>query len=341
MRPNLPMTIRQFTLFVIAACLLALVGVAGLNVLVDPYARYGTDLVDPIVVEPRRDKYILLRDVPQPPEVLLLGSSRAITLRPALVEDLTGRTAFNAAVTRAMPLDYVVYANYALQTYGDSLDAIVVCVDLQAMHPTVVWNKPDWLDRSPLGAYAGDYTRSAFDLDDTLTGLVSFRQAEDAATALYRNLTGQTVTVVDYTPYGETLNWDEGEVRNPASFNDMAFWESFTHIPQERFDNLDRLFALTTAHDTPLYVVFLPYLPDAVDAMQQIPGYAASDAALRAFLADRSATYGFPVLDFVPLDGWGGAPDGFVDDYYHMDQANADRVIEALFGEGGALHDAL
>jgi len=334
------MSIKRFSTTVIWASLLILVCIGVLNFLVDPYARYGTDLVDPLVVEPRRDKYTLLRDVPVSPEILLLGSSRAITLRPSLVEALTGRVAFNAAVTRATPLDYYVYANYALQTYGESVKLIVACVDLQAMHPTIVWNNPAWLEHSPLQSYAGDYQRVAFNLEELLTGLFSRQQARDSLKVLHRILSGETIPVVNYTPYGETLGWDTGVIHKPVQFNDRNFWQSFTHIPQKHFDDLERLFALVDTYNALLVLVFLPYEPAALAEMRQIESYVAVDTALRAFLAEQQATYDFTVVDLTDLDTWGGDPNGFIDDYYHMDQANADRVIVALLGEGGALSGA-
>lgn len=322
------MPVRRFVLYFVALSIIILVAVAALNVIMDPYAEYGTDLVDPLVVLPRQDKYELMRDVPELPQTLLLGSSRAITLRPSLVTELTGTSAFNAAVTRAMPLDYFVFSNYALQTYDQPPEQLYVFIDLQAMHPTVVWNSPDWLTSSPLNRYAGEFD-STFSLEEFLTKLVSRRQAWDSLRALERVASGAEVYMVPYSEYGEMLDWQSPE-HGASEFGDYAFWESFTHIPPERFENLERVMALAQANDAALTFVFLPYAPEALEKMVEIDAYAARDGELRAFLAEQQAVYDFAVVDLLPLETWDGNPAGFYD-YYHITQDNADRIVTFLF----------
>jgi hypothetical protein len=324
------MPVRRFVTFFVVLSILLLVAVAALNVIIDPYAEYGTNLVNPLVVLPRQDKYILMQDVPQPPQTLLLGSSRAITLRPSLVAELTGEPAFNAAVTRAMPLDYFVFGNYALQTYDPPPGQIYVFVDLQAMHPMVIWNAPDWLNKSPLRQYAGDFSAS-FSLEEFLTGLVSWRQASDSLQAMERIVSGADVYVVPYSAYGEMLDWQSPE-HGTSEFDDYEFWESFTRIPPERFANLERVMALAADYDVALTFVFLPYSPDAQGKLAKIDNYVARDRELRDFLAARQPTYDFAVVDLLPLEPWDGDPAGFYD-YYHITQENADRIITYLFTE--------
>ena len=45
----------------------------------------------------RAVKVALLRQMPQPPTVLILGNSRSMELAPQTVEEITGLRAFNAA----------------------------------------------------------------------------------------------------------------------------------------------------------------------------------------------------------------------------------------------------
>lgn len=63
------------------------------------------------------------------PEVLILGSSRSMRIRPATVRALTGRSAFNAAVDSALVEDFVALAERA-----PGKKEILLGVDLEAFH---------------------------------------------------------------------------------------------------------------------------------------------------------------------------------------------------------------
>lgn len=323
------MSIRRFTTIVLVGAAL-LVGVTMLlNWLVDPYARYGTSLVNPLVELPRRDKYVLLRDSTPPPDIVILGSSRAMYLRPDLIERLTGMTAFNAGVSRAMPLDYYVFAHYALDGLSRPPQQIVVCIDLQALHPTVVWNDPSWLSDSPLRDY-GESAAPPFSLEDLLIGLISGRQVDDSLQSIQRNLGSDDLGRPLYDSQGGIIPYDD--VGDPARmpFEDYTYWQSFDHIPPERLDELSNLFTLVDDHHVKLTVVLLPFASDALAAMRQIDNFNRQYAALLDFLDAQQAIHGFALDDWTDPATFGGDPAGF-GDYYHMTQANSDRVVEALF----------
>jgi len=326
------MSIRRFTVIVLAGAALLVGTTMLLNWLVDPYARYSTGLIDPLVEQPRRDKYVLLRDLTPPPEIVVLGSSRAMYLRPDLIEVLTGKTAFNAGVSLAMPLDDYVFAHYALDGLSQPPEQLIVCVDLQALHPTVIWNDPSWLAESPLREYA-DNASQAFSLEDLLIGLISGRQIDDSVQSIQRNLSGDDLERPLYDSHGGIILYDD--VGHPARmpFEDYAYWQSFDHIPPERLDELSSLFALADDRDVKLTVVLLPFASDALAAMRQIDNFNRQYAALLDFLDAQQALHGFTLYDWTDPAAFGGDPDGF-GDYYHMTQANSDRVVEALFAAG-------
>src|SRR5215210_6689621 len=73
----------------------ALLALAALVYLSDPFGRFGTGLVPPIVSADRDYKATLYRARHPRPEVVLLGSSRVKTLRPDCITKLTNRPAFN------------------------------------------------------------------------------------------------------------------------------------------------------------------------------------------------------------------------------------------------------
>ncbi len=322
------MSIRRFVTIVLAGSALLVSVTLLLNGLVDPYARYGTNLINPLVEQPRRDKYLLLHDLAPPPDILILGSSRAMTLRPALIEALTGKTAFNAGVSRAMPLDYYIFSHYALAGLSQPPEQIILCIDLQALHPTITWNNPNWLADSPLRAYAKDASPT-FSLEGILTSLTSGRQAADSVQAIWRNLTDESLGWPLYDRQGMIIDYGGG-VPARETFGDYTFWESFDSIPPERFAEIADVFALVDEHGIALTVVLLPYAGDALTIMRRIEHFNRQQAALVDFLRAQQAVYGFTLHDWTDPAAFGGDPAGF-GDYYHMTQTNADRVIEAIF----------
>jgi hypothetical protein len=53
----------------------------------------------------------LIMDMKAPPELLVLGGSRALRFQPSYIRRLTGLSAFNGAVTRATPQDEWCFVN--------------------------------------------------------------------------------------------------------------------------------------------------------------------------------------------------------------------------------------
>ncbi|HEX9744039.1 MAG TPA: hypothetical protein VGB30_01295 [bacterium] len=71
--------------------LLIILGIAaGANLIVDPFSIYGNGLVGKAEVNVYRVKLDLYSQLEQPPEALILGSSRAMAFDPSTVEDITG-----------------------------------------------------------------------------------------------------------------------------------------------------------------------------------------------------------------------------------------------------------
>lgn len=84
-----------------------LFGVAALVWITDPLATFGTGLVPPIISADRDYKATLYRARRPSPELVLLGSSRVKTARPACVTALTGRAAFNFGVNAGVAEDFL------------------------------------------------------------------------------------------------------------------------------------------------------------------------------------------------------------------------------------------
>lgn len=91
-------------------CSLGLVGcVGGFNAAVDPYGIAGTGIVPTAIESDRSAKISLVENLKQPPDILILGSSRSRPAAPAYLQKLTGHTGFNAGVTGGDSVDEWVF----------------------------------------------------------------------------------------------------------------------------------------------------------------------------------------------------------------------------------------
>lgn len=122
---------RRFVAWAARSFLLTLAAVTALNVVVDPYAECGTQLFLPDDNDRncRPLKVALLRRRQLPPQVLIVGNSRALTLPARLVRERTGLRAFNAAATSATLWDVLAFTRFVSQQPGHDLRVVIAGID--------------------------------------------------------------------------------------------------------------------------------------------------------------------------------------------------------------------
>ena len=108
---------RRFVAGFLGSFLAVLAVVLAFNVVVDPLALAGTGIV-PTAVEPDRSiKLDLLQHLKSGPQILILGDSRGRQAQPSQLERLTGRSAFNAAVTGGSAPEAYVFVRFAADRF--------------------------------------------------------------------------------------------------------------------------------------------------------------------------------------------------------------------------------
>jgi len=108
------------------------VAVAALSWLVDPLGAFGTGLLPPAVTADRDQKAALYRQLDSAPGLVILGSSRAKTLDPACLSQLTGRPGFNFAVNGADAEDFLAIIRF-LRSRGSVPGMILVGVEPEVL----------------------------------------------------------------------------------------------------------------------------------------------------------------------------------------------------------------
>jgi hypothetical protein len=102
---------------------------AALVLLTDPLAVFGSGLLPPVVSADRDYKASLYRSAPRRPTVVVLGSSRVKTLRPAAIEVLTGEPAFNFGVNAGVAEDYLAILRFLRSEPGFAVREILLGAD--------------------------------------------------------------------------------------------------------------------------------------------------------------------------------------------------------------------
>lgn len=111
------------SLFLLAAC-------AALAVNANPHGRFTRDVYPPITPNARGIKTDFYAQLPNHPEIVVLGSSRAFTISPDYIQKLTGYESFNMAVEGGRVGDFHLQLNYLLKS-GDAPRLLLIEVTFQ------------------------------------------------------------------------------------------------------------------------------------------------------------------------------------------------------------------
>ena len=111
-------------------------GMAALSWLVDPLAAFGTGLLPPAISADRDYKAGLYNRLPTPPSIVVIGSSRSKTIRPACINQLTGESAFNFGVNGAAAEDYLAIFRWLHRDPNSVVHEILLGVDPEALQDT-------------------------------------------------------------------------------------------------------------------------------------------------------------------------------------------------------------
>ncbi len=131
---------RGFAIVWLSASLFLLVACAALIFHVNPHARFNRAVYPPITPNARGIKTDSYAQLPNHPDIVVLGSSRAFTISPDYIQKMTGYETFNMAVEGARVGDYALQLNYLLQS-GDAPRLLLIEVTFQTFTGDV-WVAP-------------------------------------------------------------------------------------------------------------------------------------------------------------------------------------------------------
>lgn len=285
---------------------------AALNLAVNPFGVYASQWFEPITLSTRRPKLALYARREPKPDIVILGSSRSLSLDPAYLGELTGTPAFNAAVHGASPEDYLDFAR-CFDAGRAFPKALIVGLGveqvLHAMRP--VERQDDLADCRP---YKG---LSAADLLRTYRGLFTAQETWASLRLLGAEWRGRERVPFSFRedgmiqggrllPLDQAVDIGLGGAWAPNAFDADA-------LRPESLALLEELLALCRERGARVVVYLPPYHPKALRRYLAESHFAALRGELLGRLQAWSAAYPVTAYDFTDVRSFGGDESMFLD----------------------------
>jgi hypothetical protein len=348
--------------FVVALLLTAFVVVAviGLfNGVIDPLGTLGTRLF-PTVIESDQGVKVQLADrLPVAPQLIILGSSRAMKAQPSFLQARTGLPGFNAAVSNGKPWDSWAFANFLHDRFPQTRQRYLWFVDIESFRPTPI--DSSLLNVPALSQYLSGGLRqkarltglpwlfswqTALDswrvLHAELSGAVARQQqASAAAAASVRGTTafaGSVYTadgfrLIDYHDRARAHGLTLAKALPGSIAEYVRIYGGYRHLDPLATSFFQRTLQRMNSWGATPVIVLTPYQPRLLAALKGA-GWDARHRQVLAYLRALQAHYRFVVLDMTTVESFGGSPGGFYDGV-HMLVPNMHRLLDAVLARSG------
>lgn len=333
-----PVSIRQakrWTAMFFATLLIVSGAAAVLNLAVNPFGYYPTNLFPPLTWSSRQIKVDLLRRRGNS-EILVLGSSRAMKVAPSHIHALTGLRAFNACVDSARAEDWLALYAFARGEQREALRELVIGIDLEAFHNHLepdarLAGLPELRQSLPLGMQLRLLTQAS---------PLSYGQAVASLRSLQLSRTGYPPQASRFDEDGflHYVFWEreiaEGSF-SPALSGPYAEYEGrfagFTALDEQRTALFEELLARAHRDRVRVRAFITPLYSGLVANLRRSHDFDGLRALMLGYLESVAGRFQeFSYVDFTDVHAFGGDPNGFLDPA-HTDDANSRRMTEALW----------
>jgi hypothetical protein len=279
----------------------------------------------------------------QAPQVIILGSSRTMQIRPAYVAAITGKRVFNYGVSDAEPIDFLAILRHVLET-GDKPQMLIVGMDDEAfgtrLKETQLQLASDW------GLFHNLPTGEKLRIGGEAIANVNPKSVGKSVMSLLRRprlpvLRKANTLMLDdgYLIYREKAilqakrkyNVQAEAERQGRSFhrNEAEHLKGLTITPA-KVELFRQFLALAKSNGIEVKVMMLPLQPTYEKATSTGSVRRLRDDVSR-LVATECAAAGASYVDFRKLSDYGGDPMLFWDGV-HQQPENVRRMINALFG---------
>jgi hypothetical protein len=339
---------RRFVVALLATAIGTIAVVFLVNVLVDPYGTVGTNLLASGVPRDPSTKATLIKGLRTPPQLVVLGSSRSLKVRPSYLHALTGENVFNAGVRDATPVEEYALVHFIHDRFPDAHIHWLWLLDVEAFRGDTI--SPALLDSADLAPYVSSGDRLTARLHG-IVDLLSWRALEDSISSIRAGDRPDTVPDTHSRRIGPHIrhliarsegftadgyytrvdyNWPKSTAKYEAMYGDGSL---YTHLSGLSKSYLERTLRDLNAWGEAPVIVLSPMHPKLERELGPV-GWSARHRDLVAYLQGLHPRYRFRFLDFTSIRSFGGDPHGFYDPV-HLRPANIHRMLSAVLRRAG------
>lgn len=323
---------RTFLLFLVGttASILLLIVVAA--IFVDPYAFFGSPFLPPLTTNPRREKIKFLKNLHQDPQALVLGSSRAFTLRPAQIEAVTGCPTFNLSVNNARPEEYLSLLRFAVEEARVQPTLLLVALDLEAFDdwPAQMDTTQNPLFRTYLHL---SWPQLLFQDLQAITKSLTLQYLRDMIRSVTYHFTAYPPSRVTFALDGEfhetqtyppPVEWVESDY---AGSTDV--YAAFRGMNTRRRALMDEFLRYTQERNIRVVFYLSPISPPLAERAYRLAAFTHMKNEMTTYFEAAATQPNVSFIDFTDIESFGGDPENFADPIHMLDE-NGRRLLTAL-----------
>ncbi len=337
---NAPLEPKRFCVCVVGLVVSCLIAIATLNWTVNPYGQYSSELLAPIVQDSRSEKVDLFERLENPPQGLILGSSRALKFEPEYLQSRTSQTFFNFAVNHGRPEDFLAIVRYYYDRNGYFPKTLLIGVDVSSLND-VVPNDARLSAEPRLYSLARD-TSWWTDEFDRFSQLFSYQQLAASLFALRNVVCPRMPTeseqclnangLIQYTKRQSQIANGTYDFESALDFTQREFLSVFSQLNQpspRRLGYLRETVRICSANGCQVYLFTTVSHPRLRELLATKTKFLLVEEkaihAIRELASDAGAKY----VDFGSIETFNGDPDCFVDGIHPL-EPNTRRMIDRL-----------
>ena len=257
----------------------------------------------------------LLDALKKPPQLVVLGGSRAQRFEPNYIRRLTGLSAFNFALQNSRPEGAYAISKYLFSRAPDVKLRCFYALEAttfgdRPMHPGLLyderfsqWFPPDLVSRQK--ELNGPPKRVSFPSKRySPRGLLLHNEYDEMLARGRKQEQTLRVYIADLLPRAAASGATQTRSRH----------------------YFEKLLKLYNDHGVTPAIVIMPYHPLVLEAFRKV-GWQAKNDALLAYLRELQQTYDLHILDYTEIESFGGDPRFFYDGA-HVMKGNARLILE-------------
>jgi hypothetical protein len=328
---------RRFVIALLVTAAAVLLAVLAFDAAVDPWGQLGTDLFPSLIPTDRPVKAKLVDRLAAPPQLIVFGSSRALKIDPAYLQQKLGQRGFNAGVSDGEPEDAWAFLNLIHSRFPNARPHFLYMLDVEAFRGTP---DPGVLDTSQLARYVPAGQRWSARLHGVLP-LLSWKGLHASARVFRKSVVGNGIplrnTVFAANGFRATDIHDIARARGSSLAEQLRASEGlyswvyrtlYHRLSPTQESYFERTLAKMDAWGAPPVIVLTPIHPQMRKVLGPL-GWNVRYRQVRAYLRALSTRYRFTVLDMTSISSFGGSPRLFYDGF-HLTIPNMHRLLDTL-----------